>query len=103
MKLVLNRLDQDAQEFKQTAVWNLDDGEPVPDEFTRIYPEEMWENRPPEYFIERIDGPYSILTRVDDDTDVEITPRQSSGEAKNKTDSKGTANADNQSTSLSDF
>jgi hypothetical protein len=88
MKLVLNELDQDANEYKQRAVWNPDEDEEIPDEFLAIYPEGTWQNRPPEYFIERIDGPYSMLTQVPDDEEVTIEPREESPEPITEADSE---------------
>lgn len=65
--LILNQLRDDEVKFDQIARWNPDSGEPVPDEFTSIYPEDVWYEHDAEWFLARIDGPEVVLTTLDDD------------------------------------
>lgn len=47
-------------------MWDPESGETPPEEFLGMYSEEEWQNRDPQYFIERIDGPYTMLTEMSD-------------------------------------
>lgn len=67
MKLVLNEMDEEREQFDQTAEWDPNSDDPVPDEFLTLYPIDMWEEKDAQWFIERIDGPYVMLTRVESD------------------------------------
>lgn len=71
MQELRNRQDPEEREFKNIAVWQPDSDMELPAEFLQIYPEEMWRERSPEYFMERIDGPYTILAARPDDEEIE--------------------------------
>jgi len=62
--LQLQELSENQDQYDTVARWDTDQEDPPPDPFLKIYPEEMWREQDPQYFIERIDGPYTILTRA---------------------------------------
>jgi hypothetical protein len=65
VELLLQRLDREDNQFEDIAEWDTESGESPPEDFTEIYPEEMWVEEDPDYFIARIDGPYTVLTQLD--------------------------------------
>ena len=75
MQLVLEELqnidDPEEREFVNLAVWNPETDSEVPPELLALYPPEMWEERPPKEFVDRINGPYAMLTTHPDDADIE--------------------------------
>jgi hypothetical protein len=65
MKLVLHELADDNGQFESVAEWQPGSGDSIPDDFLKIYPENVWREENPQYFIDRIDGPTTMLTRVE--------------------------------------
>ena len=65
--LLLNELSEDQNRYETVARWDTEQAEQPPEPFTHIYPEEIWREEEIQYFIERIDGPYTILTRANQD------------------------------------
>lgn len=63
--LLLQRLNEEEDNFDNVAEWDTESGEDPPEEFTRIYPADEWHDRDPEWFMARIDGPYTVLTETD--------------------------------------
>jgi len=63
--LLLQRLNDDQDHYETVAQWNTEREDNPPEAFTRIYPEDMWHGHSIQYFLERIDGPYTILSQVE--------------------------------------
>ena len=63
--LLLQQLNNERDQYETIAIWDTDQEDHPPDPFLKIYPQEMWHKQSPQYFLERIDGPYTILTQLD--------------------------------------
>ena len=63
--LQLQELSENQDQYDTVARWDTEQAEQPPEPFTHIYPEEIWREREPEFFLDRIDGPYTILTRLE--------------------------------------
>ena len=63
--LQLQELSENQDRYDTVARWDTERAEQPPEPFTHIYPEEIWREREPEFFLDRIDGPYTILTRLE--------------------------------------
>jgi hypothetical protein len=63
--LLLQELNEDRDHYENVASWDTENQDHPPDPFLKIYPQQVWLDNSPQYFLERIDGPYTILTRLD--------------------------------------
>lgn len=65
--LLLQELNKDRDQYENVAIWDTDNQDLPPDPFLNIYPEQVLSKHNIQYFLKRIDGPYTIFTQKDQD------------------------------------
>jgi len=65
--LQLQELSENQDQYDTVARWDTEQQDHPPDPFLKIYPANMWHEQSVQYFLDRIDGPYTILTRANQD------------------------------------
>ena len=65
--LLLQELNEDRDHYENVASWDTENQDHPPDPFLQLYPEQQWIEYSHQYFLDRIDGPYTILSQVEQD------------------------------------